>query len=63
MRSVDAPPHKEAGMRMRGNYARLIFNHRGEKQVQSVKTYSYLLSSPPELTTKRSPFVKRTLVK
>lgn len=59
VRGVDAPPHKEAGDQQKRRSAPLIF-HRG---LGGKLTRSHLLSSPPALTMKRSPFVKRTLVR
>lgn len=60
VRGMDTPPHKEAEghTEERNDDCRLIC-----KRCCFVESPSHLLSSPPALTTKRSPLVKRTLVR
>lgn len=61
---MDAPPYKEARKHIEERKHRLIFAcHVFFKLYSSLELQSYLLSSPPALTTKRSAFAKRTLVK
>lgn len=64
VRGMDTPPHKEAREHTEEMMHHLIFDcHVICKLCCYLQSQFYLLSSPPALTTKRSPFVKRTLVR
>lgn len=66
VRGMDTSPHKEAREHTEGMTRQVDIwesSSRGSIECWFLRCHSYLLSSPPALTMKRSPFVKRTLVR